>query len=154
MNGQPRRLYETPKNNWMPRVGATYRLNDKTVLRAGYGIFYGFLGQRRGDVTTTGFSSTTQLVPSLDNGLTFIETLSNPFQSGVQQPQGAAQGIETFLGQSITFFDPEPESPRMQRFQIGIQRELPGQMVLDASYVGNRGSDRRRATSTRRRCST
>jgi outer membrane receptor protein involved in Fe transport len=141
VNGAPRGLYETPKDNWMPRIGANYRLNDKTVLRAGYGIFYGFLGQRRGDVVTTGFTSTTQLVPSLDNGLTFIETLSNPFQSGIQQPQGSALGIETFLGQSITFFDPTPESPRMQRFQIGIQRELPGQMMFEASYVGNRGTD-------------
>ena len=141
VNGQPRGLYDTPKNNWMPRVGGTYRLNDKTVVRGGYGIFYGFLGQRRGDVTTIGFSSTTTMVPSLDNGLTFIETLSNPFVGGIQQPQGAAQGIETFLGQSITFFDPEPESPRMQRFQIGIQRELPGQMVLDALYVGNSGTN-------------
>ena len=141
VNGEPRGLYETPKNNFMPRVGGTYRINDKTILRGGYGVFYGFLGQRRGDVITTGFSSTTTMVPSLDNGLTFIETLSNPFQGGIQQPQGSAQGIQTFLGQSITFFDPEPESPRMQRFQIGIQRELPGQMVFEASYVGNRGSD-------------
>jgi hypothetical protein len=140
VNGQPRGLYETPRNNWMPRVGATYRLTDKTVLRGGYGIFYGFLGQRRGDVITTGFSSTTTMVPSLNNGLTFIETLSNPFVGGIQQPQGAAQGIETFLGQSITFFDPAPKSPRMQRWQIGIQRELPGQMVFEASYVGNRGT--------------
>ena len=50
VNGQPRGLYETPKNNFMPRVGATYKLDDKTVLRGGYGMFYGFLGQRRGDV--------------------------------------------------------------------------------------------------------
>jgi hypothetical protein len=140
VNGEPRGLYETPKNNLMPRVGATLKLDERTVLRGGYGVFYGFLGQRRGDVTTIGFSSTTSMVPSLDNGLTFIETLSNPFVGGIQQPQGAAQGIETFLGQSITFFDPNPESPRMQRWQIGIQRELPGGMVLDASYVGNIGT--------------
>jgi hypothetical protein len=141
VNGQPRGLYETPKNNLMPRVGATFKLDDRTLLRGGYGIFYGFLGQRRGDVITTGFSATTSMVPSLDNGLTFIETLSNPFQGGIQQPQGAALGIQTFLGQSITFFDPNPVSPRMQRWQIGIQRELPNQMVLEASYVGNRGTD-------------
>jgi hypothetical protein len=141
VNGEPRGLYETPKTNFMPRVGATYRLNDLTLLRGGYGIFYGFLGQRRGDVITTGFSSTTTMVPSLDQGLTFIETLSNPFQGGIQQPLGASQGIETFLGQSVSFFDPTPEAPRMQRFQVGVQRELPGQMVFEASYVGNRGTD-------------
>ena len=140
VNGEPRGLYETPRNNVMPRVGLTYKLNDATVVRAGYGMFYGFLGQRRGDVILSGFSANTNLTPSLNNGLTFIETLSNPFQNGIQEPLGASQGIETFLGQSVTFFDPEPKSPRVQRWQLGIQRELPGRWVLEASYVGNYGS--------------
>src|SRR4029453_278825 len=48
VDGQPRGLYETPKNNFMPRLGLTYTLNDQTVLRGGYGVYYGFLGQRRG----------------------------------------------------------------------------------------------------------
>jgi hypothetical protein len=141
INGQPSGLYETPKNNVMPRLGFTYKVNEQTVLRGGYGIFYGFLGQRRGDVITTGFSSTTSMVTTLNNGLTFLETLSNPFQGGIQEPLGAAQGIETFLGQSISFFDPEPRSPRMQRWQIGVQRELPGRWMVEASYVGNHGTD-------------
>jgi hypothetical protein len=141
ISGQPSGLYETPKNNVMPRVGFTYKVNEQTVLRGGYGIFYGFLGQRRGDVITTGFSSTTSMVTTLNNGLTFLETLSNPFQGGIQEPLGASQGIQTFLGQSITFFDPDPRSPRMQRWQIGVQRELPGQWMVEASYVGNHGTD-------------
>ena len=33
----------------MPRFGFAYKLTDKTVVRGGYGIFFGFLGQRRGD---------------------------------------------------------------------------------------------------------
>ncbi|MPY89673.1 MAG: hypothetical protein GEU99_17345 [Luteitalea sp.] len=133
-------LYETPKNNIMPRLGFAYQLDDKTVLRGGYGMFYGFLGQRRGDVSQSGFSERTNLVPTRDSGLTFIETLSNPFQNGIQEPVGAARGIETFVGQSITFFDPEPDSPRMQRWQVGIQRELPGRWVAEVTYVGNHGS--------------
>jgi hypothetical protein len=140
VNGERRGLYETPRNNIMPRLGAAYSLNDKTSVRAGYGMFYGFLGQRRGDVIQSGFSQTTSLVPSLDNGLTFIDTLSNPFQAGIQEPVGASLGAQTFLGQSITFFDPDPLSPRMQRWQIGLQRELPGRWVAEVSYVGNRGS--------------
>jgi hypothetical protein len=140
LNGEPSGLYDAPKNNFMPRVGVAYRLSDKTSLRGGYGMFYGFLGQRRGDVIQSGFSQTTSLVPSLDNGLTFIDTLSNPFVGGIQEPAGASLGAETFLGQSITYFDPDPLSPRMQRWQVGIQRELPGRWVGDVAYVGNRGS--------------
>ena len=139
VDGQPRGLYETPKDNIMPRVGFSYKLTEQTVVRGGYGIFYGFLGQRRGDVIQSGFSSTTNLVPSLDNGLTFIETLSNPFINGIQEPVGAALRQQTFVGQSITFFDSNPKSPRMQRWQIGVQRELPAGFVAEARYVGNYG---------------
>ncbi|MPZ18518.1 MAG: hypothetical protein GEV06_11475 [Luteitalea sp.] len=141
VDGQPRGLYETPKNHVMPRLGFAYQLDEETVLRGGYGMFYGFLGQRRGDVIQSGFSQRTNLVPTLDNGLTFVETLSNPFQNSIQEPLGAAEGIETFLGQNISFFDPEPRSPRMQRWQIGIQRELPGGWVGEVAYVGNHGTD-------------
>lgn len=140
VNGQARGLYETPKDNVMPRAGFAYKLDDKTVLRGGYGMFYGFLGQRRGDVIRSGFSQSTPMTVSLDNGRTFVETLSNPFQGGVQDPVGAARGVETNLGASLTFFDPNPSSPRMQRWQIGVQRDLGRNWVADVRYVGNRGS--------------
>jgi hypothetical protein len=142
VNGEPRGLYETPKMNFMPRFGFAYRLTEdgKTVVRGGYGIFFGFLGQRRGDVIQSGFSQNTPVNVSTDNGLTFIETLSNPFQNGIQEPVGAALGPQTFLGQSITFFNPNPKTPYMQRWQLGIQRELPGGFVAEIAYVGNRGT--------------
>jgi outer membrane receptor protein involved in Fe transport len=140
VDGQPTGLYDTPKNNFMPRVGLTFKLDDRTVVRSGYGMFYGFLGQRRGDVFQSGFSANTNVITSADNGLTFIGTLSNPFPNGITEPLGSAQGIATFLGQSVTFFDPNPKSPRTQRWQVGVQRELPGRWTAEASYVGNFGS--------------
>lgn len=140
VNGQPRALYETPKDNIMPRVGIAYTLDDKTVLRAGYGMFYGFLGQRRGDVIRSGFSQTTPLNVTLDNGLTFVETLSNPFQGGILEPVGSARGAETNLGQTITVFDDNPKSPRMQRWQISLQRDLGKNWMAELRYVGNYGS--------------
>jgi Carboxypeptidase regulatory-like domain/TonB dependent receptor-like, beta-barrel len=150
VNGEPRELYRTPKQNLMPRIGLAYQLNEKTVLRAGYGIFYGFLGQRRGDVIQSGFSTTTPMVITLDNGVTFQETLSNPFSNGLATIPGASQGIETFLGRSLGagtggnpiagFFNSAPDSPYMQRWQLGIQRELSKGVVLEIAYVGNRGT--------------
>jgi hypothetical protein len=140
VNGNPRNLFTTPKTNFMPRFGFAYRINQKTVLRGGYGMFFGFLGQRRGDVIQTGFSRVTNFVASQDNGLTFANNLSNPFSSPILDPLGAAGGAQTFLGQSITFFNENPLSPYMQRWQAGFQRELGKGYVLDATYVGNRGT--------------
>ncbi|HEU4389772.1 MAG TPA: hypothetical protein VFV34_18345, partial [Blastocatellia bacterium] len=135
-----RGLYNTPKHNFMPRLGFAYKVNEKTVLRMGYGIFFGFLGQRRGDVIQTGFSQNTPLNVSLDNGLTFIETLSNPFQNGLLPAVGSALGPATNLGNSITFFDQHPLSPYMQRWELSIQRELGNKFFAEASYIGNRGT--------------
>ena len=54
-------MYKTPKNNFLPRFGAAYQLNDKTVIRGGFGLFAGFLGERRGDVIQPGYTRTTTL---------------------------------------------------------------------------------------------
>jgi hypothetical protein len=140
VNGQPEGLYETPKNNIMPRLGFAYKIDERTVVRGGYGMYYGFLGQRRGDVVQTGYSASTPMTVSTNSGLTFVETLSNPFQGGILEPRGSADGIATFLGQNITYFNPDPKSPRNQRWQIGVQRDLGGVWVGEVRYVGNYGS--------------
>ncbi len=140
VNGQPRGVFDTPKLNFMPRVGFSYKLTNKTVLRGGYGIFFGFLGQRRGDVIQTGFSRNTPMIATNDNGLTFSSTLSNPFPNGILEPLGASQGSLTFVGQGVSFFFPKPLMPYMQRWQLGFQHELPGGFVAEAGYVGNRGT--------------
>jgi hypothetical protein len=139
VNGEGRGLYKTPKNNYMPRFGFAYKVNDKTVVRGGYGIFFGFLGERRGDVIQTGYSLTTNFVPTVDN-VNFIGTLSNPFPNGILAPTGASNGYQTNLGNNITFFNQRPLTPYNQRWELGFQRELPGGFVVDASYVGNRGT--------------
>ena len=140
VNGEPEGLFDTPKNQFMPRAGFAFKIDDKTVARGGYGMFYGFLGQRRGDVIRSGFSQATPLNVSLDNGLTFIETLSNPFQTGILEPVGAARGVETSLGATVTYFDSGARAARMQRWQFGLQRELWRNWMAEIRYVGNFGS--------------
>lgn len=139
VNGQPRTLWTRDKNNFMPRVGFAYQWNATTVVRGGFGVYYGALGLQRGDVNQTGFSERTNLVPSLDSGLTFVATLANPFPDGIKTPRGAADGIMTYIGRGVTFFDERPEAPIQQRWQFSIQRELPQRVLVEVSYVGNHG---------------
>jgi len=140
VGGLPRTLWERDANNFMPRIGFAYNLAKKTVLRGGYGVFFGFLGTRRGDVIQSGYSQRTNLIPSLDGGLTFVATIANPFPNGIQEPPGSSLGPMTFLGQDVTFFNTQPLAPYMQRWQLSIQRELPHRIVADVGYVGNRGT--------------
>src|SRR6185369_1806791 len=90
VNGNSSGLYQTPKDVVMPRFGLAYQLSNKLVLRSGFGMFAGFLGQRRGDVQQNGFSQNTNMVLTNDNGLHFLTTLANPFPNGISEPQGAA----------------------------------------------------------------
>src|SRR5262249_1058187 len=55
-------LYNTPKDVVMPRLGFAYQLAQHTVVRGGFGMFAGFLGQRRGDVQQNGFTQNTNMV--------------------------------------------------------------------------------------------
>lgn len=141
VGGNPRGVYNTPKDNFMPRFGFAFRADPKTVVRGGYGIFFGFLGQRRGDVIQTGWQANTPFIPSRDNGLTFTSTLSNPYPNGVIEPVGNANGPLTFVGQNVTFFNENPLNSYMQRWQMSLQREIGRNFVLETSYVGNRGNN-------------
>ncbi len=141
VNGASRNIYNGDKNNFMPRIGATYRLGNKTVIRAGYGMFFGALGVRRGDGIQTGFSQTTNYIASLDGGLSFVSTLANPWPNGILEPVGSALGARTFVGQSISYIQQNPRAANNARWQFGIQRELPHRIMVEAAYVGNIGND-------------
>lgn len=136
-----RALFNRDANNFMPRVGFAYSLNSGTVLRGGYGIFFDQLNLTRfGGLNQSGFSRVTQLVPTLDNGQTYIASLDNPFPSGFQRAAATASGLSTFVGQGVGFYNENLVNPYMQRWQISLQRELMRQTVLEVAYVGNRGA--------------
>ena len=136
-NGNNGSLYNTPKNNFMPRAGIAYQLDSKTVIRAGSGMFAGFLGQRRGDVLQNGFTQNTNMTVSNDNGLHFLSTLANPFPNGVAEAVGSAAGLQTYLGQGFTFFNQNPKLPITIRWEAGLQRQFKD-FVLEANYVGSK----------------
>ena len=127
--------FERDLNNFQPRLGATYSIDDRTVLRGGYALSYlptfdhGY---------NNGFSVTTTLVASTDGGITPSARLSDPYPAGVDQPVGNTQGLATLVGRGFTFSNRGRVIPYVHQFSIGAQRELPWRMVLEASYVGSR----------------
>jgi len=140
VNGQSRQLWDSSHLNFAPRLGLAWQVRPNTTVRAGYGIFYVPTGADYTAATQTGFTSTTSLNPTLNNGLNFIASIENPFPSGLIQPVGAANGLGTYLGQSVSFFPDTLKSPYMQRWSADVQHQLPLGIFLDASYVGNRGT--------------
>lgn len=130
--------FRSEKNNWMPRFGLAYQINNKTILRGGYGIFYTVNGIYTLVPVQTGFSQTTPIQATLDSGQTYIATTANPFPNGLLRPEGPAKGLTTNLNQSITFHNENRRRAYSQRWSLGVQRMLPGDFVVDTSYVGSR----------------
>lgn len=147
VNGQPNTAWNYDTNNFMPRIGLAYSPNEKTVVRAGFGMYFSPLGARRTDVFQSGFIKQTALVPTNDN-IHFIGTLSNPFPNGILKPTGSNLGIQTEAANDILFFNTNIQAPYMQRWQLSVQRQLPSQMMLEVAYVGNKGVKLESETAT------
>jgi hypothetical protein len=122
-------------NNIQPRAGATYQLNEKTVLRGGYGL--GYLPTFDTGLAN-GYSLATTFVSSVDGGITPSGKLSNPYPAGLSQPVGSSLGLATLVGNGYTYQNQGRTIPYVHQFSVGVQRELPWKVVLDASLVGSR----------------
>src|SRR5207247_3616058 len=133
-DGKPSTPYQYDKNNYQVRGGMAYQLNEKTVLRAGYGKY--FLNPT-GEGQTQGFSLATSLIASQDGGRTPTYALGNPFPTGIQQPPGSSLGPLTFLGRGVTFLNPDFVTPNVHQFSVGVQRELPWNVSLEVTYAGS-----------------
>lgn len=138
LQGTLRGLWDTDRNNFIPRIGLAYLLRPTTVLRASYGIFFEPVGADRNFTIQSGFARRTDLVPTLDNGRTFRATLNNPFPDGIIEPVGAAAGLRTFLGQSLSSVWPQLREPYLQRWSFNIEQAFPQEILLDVGYVGSR----------------
>jgi hypothetical protein len=133
-----RNPYETGNRYFSPRFGFSWTpaaLGSKTVLRGGVGVFFFDLGL----VTPNqfGFSQRTSLTPTLDAYLTPRVTLSNPYPEGILQPPGSSLGVNTYLGQSVSFFQEAQRTPYSVRWNFNVQRQLAANLVLETGYVGN-----------------
>jgi hypothetical protein len=142
VNGNPRGQWNRDLDNFAPRVGFAYQAGAKSVVRGGFGVFFApnFAGTGTGPTPfgLSGFQATTDFVGSLD-GITPYRYLHDPFPDGISQPPGSSQGLATLLGQGIAFVDRGNTTPYGLQWNLTIQRELPGSLLLETAYVGSRG---------------
>ncbi len=131
--------FTTETNNFLPRIGFSWAIHPKTVLRGGYGIFFDLVGINRTAIQQIGFSQSTPIQASLDNGLSFIADNANPLPNGLLTPLGAAGGLATNLGQGLTVYPQNRLNGYAQRFSFGLQQQV-GELLLEATYLGNRGT--------------
>jgi hypothetical protein len=129
-----------------PRIGAAYSINDKTVIRAGWGLIYGQTSTNPLGVNSAGIVNTNTVaspglgIPAmtLAGGIPASSIPTWPvFNAGVA-PLSAAGG--QVLPTGVNFLDPNAgRPPRQNQWSIGIQREVTKDLAVEASYVGNRG---------------
>lgn len=136
--------WNAQKTLFMPRAGFAYRVNDKTSLRVGYARYLvpstltdGL--DVLGSVFYPGFEATSRGLPLL-TGVP-QSTLQNPFPGGLVPVSGKNFGAYTDLGGSPIFYFQDFRVGVNDRINFSVQRALPGQVVLDATYFINFGRE-------------
>ena len=110
-----------------PRLGVVYSINPKTVLRAGYGIYWSPWNYQAPNNTNYGQIGASQVTEIRQGQFFPTTTLSNPFPSGLLQPVGNALGALTGVGGKINFIDQDKRAPKVHMYSVDIDRELPRQ---------------------------
>jgi hypothetical protein len=147
-----RGLIHPDLNNFAPRIGFSYQLSDKLVLRSGYGIFYG--GQENGPFSNpspgfnppffssqvftppcsvpfanSSFPASDCSISAANSGLP-LNVLANGFPSNSLSDPNSP---------SLYSIDPHLVTPYMQQWHLGLEYQLPADTVLEVSYAGSRG---------------
>jgi hypothetical protein len=134
---------------WLPRLSAAWQLNEKTMIRGGYGTYFDTLNVMNQAADQYGFARATNTVLTNNAGVTWragdplngISPLTDPFpvrSDGTRFDTPLRDALRSMarVGQGFTFTGYDRQHPRLQRWRVGIQRELTGNMMVEASYWG------------------
>ncbi len=136
-----------------PRIGATWKVlgSDKTVLRAGFSLYHDsawsqgaqglwqnppFLGESDAFPATfsSGCAFSTSYCATVLGGTPENISLSNGF-AAIATPPTVANFSGTFYTQPTNF-----KMGRLRQYNVNIERQLPGNVVLTTGYAGSRGN--------------
>ncbi len=136
-----RSLVDSNKADIMPRLGAAYQIDDRTVVRAGFGMFYTAENDAREDILTKNYPFFTQneyvnspynFVYNLDSGIARSTTVNLPIKAStidLTKVPGATN--ETVYSEPKNFPDGYSEM-----YNLTVQRILPENISVEAGYVG------------------
>jgi len=132
----------TPKADFSPRIGLAYSVDDRTVIRAAFGTFYGTIFQNLGGqlaypgfdntITTNNLGTAIAQPFSLSQGIPLAPppNLQNPFAAL------AASSAANPYSPQISFND-QSHMPIVEQWNLGFERQLPLALTLEVNYVGN-----------------
>ena len=130
VGGTPGYRFIAPNHNdWAPRLGFAYRITEKTVFRAGGGIYYNPNQTNSYTFLNTNPPYTTILNCTWSAGLT-PPTLSNPFGSPGVCPSAPTAGLIV----TDPFHQP---TARMNQWSAGLERQLWNGGGLEVQYLGS-----------------
>ena len=127
--------------NWAPRLGVTYQLDEKTVIRAGYGRSYdiGVFGSLFGHSVTQNLPVLSAQSVSAPNNFDSVFTLAQG-PPPPTFPDPGSSGRFNLPGGVFTRAMPRQQRlPAVDAFNVTVQHQLTSTMSIEAGYVGNRG---------------
>jgi hypothetical protein len=150
LNGRTQ-LQQNQFNNWLPRVGAAWAINPRTVVRTGFGI-YTFpwnVDNYAGCCLGNAASSSGAESDSTGN----IDPVAFLDGTGNENPQGAAGASinsrflnsptapQAYNGQPVSYMQYNQPIPHLYNWNLTLQRQLSGDMMAEVGYVGSHGSN-------------
>ncbi len=130
---------KTPIDAFGPRFGLAYKINELTVVRGGYGIYYAGVTFGQGGTPIIGFQAN-PTAPNLTNGLQPAFQLDDGFPRNlIRQPPFIDP---TFANGTAPVAYPTDGllQPRYQNWSATFQRQFGQSMFVEASYIGNKGT--------------
>ena len=129
-----------------PRVGVAYRITDRTVLRAGYGISYppGTLSQDGPHMSsvngaTTSVTNTFQVSTGSPNSI--LATVANPLPFALAQPPRNAATPDFFYGKGIIARVPGDSPAYVQQWNVAVEQQLGNDAKFSVAYAGSKGTN-------------